>query len=64
MLGPVFTGALLVWARDMYEEATTILAAGDREAANDAVTRLFTRQQLPTRGRPSQQEHRLRLKRP
>jgi len=31
----------------MCEESTTILAAGDREAANNAVTWLFTGRQLP-----------------
>jgi glucan 1,4-alpha-glucosidase len=36
-----------VWARDMYEQVTGLLAAGDREGANNAVTWLFTHQQLP-----------------
>ena len=47
----------------MYEEATTILAAGDREAANDAVTWLFTRQRANPRSAFAARV-RLRLKRP
>jgi glucan 1,4-alpha-glucosidase len=35
-----------VWARDLYHQATGMLAAGDRAAADRAVTWLFTRQQL------------------
>jgi glucoamylase len=35
----------LVWSRDAYQVATAMLAAGDRDAANRAVTYLFARQQ-------------------
>jgi glucan 1,4-alpha-glucosidase len=35
-----------VWARDEYQQASSLLAAGDRAAADRAVTWLFTRQQL------------------
>ncbi len=38
-------GYHFVWARDEYEQATGLLAAGDTKAAKDAVTWLFTRQQ-------------------
>ncbi|HEY5753259.1 MAG TPA: glucan 1,4-alpha-glucosidase [Chthoniobacterales bacterium] len=34
-----------VWARDMYQQVTAMLAAGDRVTADRAVTWLFTRQQ-------------------
>ena len=37
----------LVWSRDLYQAATTLLAAGDREGAERAVRFLFERQQLP-----------------
>lgn len=37
----------LVWPRDLYQAATTLLAAGDREGAERAVEFLFDRQQLP-----------------
>jgi hypothetical protein len=47
----------------MYEEATTISAAGDREAANDAVTWPFTRQRANPRSAFAAGV-RLRLKRP
>ena len=40
-------GYHFVWARDLYHQATAMLAAGDRAAADRAVTWLFTRQQLP-----------------
>ena len=39
-------GYHFVWARDLYQQVTSILAAGDRGAADRAVTWLFTRQQL------------------
>ena len=35
-----------MWARDLYQQVTSILAAGDPGAADRAVTWLFTRQQL------------------
>jgi GH15 family glucan-1,4-alpha-glucosidase len=38
-------GYQFVWARDEYEQATGLLAAGDTVAAKQAVTWLFTRQQ-------------------
>src|SRR5207302_2612753 len=37
----------LVWSRDLYEIATSLLAAGDTAAANRALTYLFDKQQLP-----------------
>jgi glucoamylase len=37
----------LVWARDLYQIATALLAAGDRDAADRAVDYLFHRQQKP-----------------
>jgi len=40
-------GYHFVWARDLYQQASAMLAAGDRAAANRTVTWLFTRQQLP-----------------
>jgi glucan 1,4-alpha-glucosidase len=40
-------GYHFVWARDLYHQATAMLAAGDRAAADRAVTWLFTHQQLP-----------------
>jgi glucan 1,4-alpha-glucosidase len=39
------TGYHFVWARDQYEQATGLLAAGDVPAAQRAVDWLFTRQQ-------------------
>jgi glucan 1,4-alpha-glucosidase len=39
-------GYHFVWARDLYQQATAMLAAGDRGAADRAVTWLFTHQQL------------------
>jgi glucan 1,4-alpha-glucosidase len=39
-------GYHFVWARDLYHQASSMLAAGDRAAADRAVTWLFTRQQL------------------
>lgn len=38
-------GYHFVWARDEYEQATGLMAAGDTGAAQQAVTWLFTRQQ-------------------
>ena len=40
-------GYHFVWARDLYQQATGMLAAGDRGAADRAVTWLFTHQQQP-----------------
>ena len=40
-------GYHLVWARDLYEMATGLLAAGDRGAAERALNYLFTVQQKP-----------------
>ena len=40
-------GYHFVWARDEYEQATGLLAAGDTAAAQRAVTWLFTRQRRP-----------------
>ena len=37
----------LVWARDLYQIATALIAAGDRAGANRAVNYLFFRQQKP-----------------
>jgi glucoamylase len=37
----------LVWPRDLYEIATGLLSAGDRGAANRALTYMFNRQQKP-----------------
>jgi glucoamylase len=37
----------LVWARDLYQIATALIAAGDRAGANRAVDYLFLRQQKP-----------------
>ncbi|MFL5731926.1 MAG: glucan 1,4-alpha-glucosidase, partial [Chloroflexia bacterium] len=39
-------GYHFVWARDLYHQVTAMLAAGDRTAADRAVTWLFTHQQL------------------
>ena len=39
-------GYHFVWARDLYHQATAMLAAGDRAATDRAVTWLFTHQQL------------------
>ena len=36
-----------VWARDMYQSVTALLAAGDEEAGRRGVDWLFTHQQLP-----------------
>ena len=49
-------GYHFVWARDLYHQVTSLLAAGDTAAANRAVTWLFTRQQLPD-GRFPQNSH-------
>ena len=40
-------GYHFVWARDLYHQATGMLAAGDRAAADRTVTWLFERQQRP-----------------
>jgi glucan 1,4-alpha-glucosidase len=40
-------GYHLVWARDLYHEATAMLAAGDRAAAERSLDYLFTVQQKP-----------------
>ncbi|SDO68012.1 glucan 1,4-alpha-glucosidase [Nakamurella panacisegetis] len=45
--GGAGNGYHFVWARDEYEQATGLLAAGDVKAAQDAVNWLFTRQQQP-----------------
>jgi len=42
---PTVGGYHLVWARDLYEVATGLLAAGDRAAAERALNYLFTVQQ-------------------
>ena len=44
---PNVAGYRLVWARDLYEIATGLLAAGDRAAAERALNYLFTVQQKP-----------------
>jgi len=44
---PTVGGYHLVWARDLYEVATALLAAGDRPAAERALNYLFTVQQKP-----------------
>lgn len=44
---PTVGGYHLIWARDLYEIATALLAAGDRAAAERALTYLFTVQQKP-----------------
>ena len=44
---PTVGGYHLVWARDLYEVATGLLAAGDRDAAERALTYLLTVQQKP-----------------
>jgi glucan 1,4-alpha-glucosidase len=40
-------GYHFVWARDEYQQVSSLLAAGDNAAATRAVNWLFTRQQLP-----------------
>jgi glucan 1,4-alpha-glucosidase len=40
-------GYHFVWARDLYHQVTSLLAAGDRAAATRAVDWLFSRQQRP-----------------
>jgi glucoamylase len=42
---PTVGGYHLIWARDLYEVATALLAAGDRAAAERALNYLFTVQQ-------------------
>jgi glucoamylase len=44
---PTVGGYHLIWARDLYEVATALLAAGDRPAAERALNYLFTVQQKP-----------------
>lgn len=44
---PGVGGYHLVWARDLYQEATAMLAAGDRAAAERSLDYLFTVQQKP-----------------
>ncbi|MEA2441635.1 MAG: glucoamylase [Thermoleophilaceae bacterium] len=44
---PVSGAYHLVWARDLYQIATALLAAGDRAGAERALTYLFVRQQKP-----------------
>jgi len=48
-------GYHLVWARDLYEVATGLMAAGDRAAADRALTYLYTVQQKPDGGFPQKQ---------
>lgn len=49
---PTVGGYHLIWARDLYEVATALLAAGDRAAAERALNYLFTVQQKPDGGFP------------
>ena len=49
---PTVGGYHLIWARDLYEVATGLLAAGDRAAAERALNYLFTVQQKPDGGYP------------
>jgi glucoamylase len=44
---PGVGGYHLIWARDLYEIATGLMAAGDRDAAERALTYLFNVQQEP-----------------
>ncbi|HVB07321.1 MAG TPA: glucan 1,4-alpha-glucosidase [Candidatus Acidoferrales bacterium] len=44
---PNVGGYHLVWARDLYEMAAALIAAGDRDAASRALNYLFTVQQKP-----------------
>lgn len=44
---PEVGGYHLVWARDLYEVASGLMAAGDRDAADRALTYLYTVQQEP-----------------
>jgi glucoamylase len=44
---PTVGGYHLIWARDLYEVATGLLAAGDRAAAERALSYLLTVQQKP-----------------
>jgi glucoamylase len=44
---PAVGGYHLIWARDLYEVATALLAAGDRPAAERALNYLYTVQQKP-----------------
>ena len=44
---PDVGGYHLIWARDLYEVATGLWAAGDRDAAERALTYLYTVQQKP-----------------
>jgi len=43
-------GYHLVWARDLFKFASALIAAGDRDSANQAVDYLFTKQMQTTRG--------------
>src|SRR5580693_1854518 len=49
---PTVGGYHLIWARDLYEIATGLLAAGDRAAAERALNYLLTVQQKPDGGFP------------
>ncbi|HUJ33104.1 MAG TPA: glucan 1,4-alpha-glucosidase [Candidatus Acidoferrum sp.] len=44
---PTVGGYHLIWSRDLYEVATALLAAGDRAAAERALSYLFNVQQKP-----------------
>ncbi len=49
---PSVGGYHLIWARDLYEVATALFAAGDRAAAERALTYLLTVQQKPDGSMP------------
>jgi glucoamylase len=49
---PTVGGYHLIWARDLYEVATGLLAAGDKDAAERALNYLFTVQQKADGGYP------------
>ena len=49
---PSVGGYHLIWARDLYEVATALLAAGDRPAAERALNYLLTVQQKPDGSEP------------
>jgi glucoamylase len=49
---PTVGGYHLIWARDLYEVATGLLAAGDKAAAERALNYLFNVQQKPDGGYP------------
>ena len=44
-------GYHVVWARDLFKFASALLAAGDKDAANQALVYLFTKQMDPNTGR-------------